>query len=478
MSGTYEAPIFQHWIAGNPTPASSQRTFEDRNPLDDTVYAMAALGNDSDVAAAVENANDAFQKHGRLPPGSRESWLLNAADLLERNAVEFANILIDEIGSPIVKAEKEIATSVRFLRTSAGAVRQVSGKTLPTDVPGRMSFSIRQPLGVVAAFTPFNVPLIKFVKQTAMAIATGNAVVLLPSEEAPAIAVRMAQLYTEAGIPNGLVNVLTGRGAEIGDALTTHPLVRAVSFTGSTRIGRHIGELCGRLGKRFALEMGGKNPLVVLKDADVDAAVQASVLSSFLYQGQICMASSRIYVERPRLDEFLKKFVKVAQSLGMGDLRDRSTVIGPIINDRQRAGIRTHLDDAFSKGATILSGGDWIANRCQPTVLTDVTTGMMLHREETFGPVVAVYAVESAEDALMLANDSSYGLSASVFTSNLSAAVQFAHELNAGMVHVNGATIQEEPHVPFGGFGDSGFGREGTEAAIDELTEWKWITVQ
>ena len=230
--------------------------------------------------------------------------------------------------------------------------------------------------------------------------------------------------------------------------------------------------------KRVVLELGGKNPLVILKDANIDAAVQAAAFGTFFFQGQACMASSRIYVERDVLDEFLEKFKSTAESLGIGDLRDPDTWLGPIISERQRDRVRTHIADAKSKGATLVTGGDWIGNRCQPTILTGVTEAMTVCREETFGPVTSVYPVDNADEALEKANDTEFGLSAAVFTQDIDKALTLASSINAGMVHINAPTLADEPHVPFGGMGSSGFGREGTDIDIDSLTEWKWITVQ
>ncbi|MEQ9409427.1 MAG: aldehyde dehydrogenase family protein [Fuerstiella sp.] len=473
-----DVPLCQLWIAGQSVTSESGMWFDDLNPLDDSLYARAAAGTTADVHRAVVAADTAFQTFRRSRPAEREGWLLKAAELLQQQADEFVEILIDEVGSPITKARREVATATGVLRAAAGATRRLSGKTFPTDVPGRMSLSVRSPLGVVAAMTPFNVPLIKGIKHAAMPLATGNTVVMLPSEETPMMALRIARLLADAGLPEGVFNVVTGSGQVIGDALTTHPLVRMVGFTGSTRVGTHIRELCGRFGKRVTLEMGGKNPLIVLRDADLQKAVQGCVIGSFLYQGQICMASSRIYVEQPVFREFLERFTAAAQRLGMGDLRQADTVLGPIINARQRSRVRAHLENAIAGGATLHTGGSWDGHRCQPTILTDVTDSMTICREETFGPVTSVYSVESAAEALKLANDSDFGLCASVYTSDLHAGLQLAEELQAGMVHVNGTTVQEEAHVPFGGIRDSGFGREGSEVSIDELTEWKWITVQ
>jgi acyl-CoA reductase-like NAD-dependent aldehyde dehydrogenase len=467
-----------HWIGGEDISSSNSKFFADLNPIDDSVYAHAAHGTEQDIEFAVQTAHTSFEQYRKSLPKEREAWLLRAADLLEIKSVEFIDILVDEVGSPLLKAQREVETSVGILRSAAAATRQLTGKTLPTDVPGRLSMSIRRPLGVIAGISPFNVPLIKDIKHSAMPLATGNTVVLLPSEHAPVTALKVAELFAEAGFPAGAFNVVTGFGAEIGDTLTCHPLVRMVGFTGSSRIGHHISALCGKHAKRYFLEMGGKNPLIVLKDAELDKAVQGSVIGSFLYQGQICMASSRIYVDKSIHDDFLTKFLTAAQNLGMEDLRSPSTMIGPIIHERQRKRIKEHLNDAISKGATVRCGGNWQGNRCEPTVLTGVKDQMLISDEETFGPVTTIHAVDSADEALRLANASNLGLSASIYTSNLAQAMRFAEELEAGMVHVNGTTIQDEPHIPFGGVGDSGFGRESTDPDLSEFTEWKWVTVQ
>jgi acyl-CoA reductase-like NAD-dependent aldehyde dehydrogenase len=337
--------------------------------------------------------------------------------------------------------------------------------------------TFRTPIGVVASITPFNVPLIKGVRLSANPLALGNTVVLLPSEEAPVLAHMLARLYADAGLPDGAFNIVNGIGAEIGDALTAHPLVRFVAFTGSTRVGRHIAALCGQHMKRVTLELGGKSPLVVMGDADLEKAVVAATHGIFTYQGQVCMGSSRIFVDRKVVDDFTAKFVTGAAGLGMGELRDPQTVIGPIINERQRTRVRDHVDEARNRGAKVLCGGSWRQNRCEPTILTDVSDDMRVFREETFGPVVSIYPVDSLDQAITAANASNYGLSAGIFTSDLSSAMTFAHRVQSGMVHINGSTLHDEPHVPFGGVGDSGFGREGTEEDIGNMTEWKWLTM-
>ncbi|MDB4670987.1 aldehyde dehydrogenase family protein [Pirellulaceae bacterium] len=470
--------MYHHWIGGEFVKGANGQTFDDLNPSTDAVYAKVTQGTSDDIVRAVEAAHQAFLSYRLVPPSQREEILIRAADLLQQHQAEFIEILLEEIGSPISKARKEMSTATAYLRASAGATRRVTGKTLPTDIPGRLSFSVRHPIGVVAGITPFNVPLIKCIKHAAMPLATGNTVVLLPSEEAPVIAHRIGQLFKEAGLPAGAFNVVTGNGYDIGDALTTHPLIKMVGFTGSSSVGKHIQALCGKLGKRCVLELGGKNALVLLKDGNLDQAVTASVVGSFLFQGQICMSSSRIFVEKPLFEPFVEKLIQAAKHLGIGNLSDPKTMIGPIINPRQRERVRNHIRDAKSKGAILHTGGDWTDHCCRPTIFSNVGSDCLLYNEETFGPVTAIYPVDSADHAISLVNESCFGLSASIFTNHLELAMRFADNVNAGMVHINGTTIQDEPHVPFGGVGASGFGREGTDISIEDLTEWKWITMQ
>ena len=385
--------------------------------------------------------------------------------------------MIDEIGSPLKKAEFEYGKALSMLRAASGMARQAKGEVIPSDHAGRLSISIRKPVGVVAAITPFNVPLIKGVRLTANPLALGNTVVLLPSEEAPAIAMMLADLYAEAGIPAGAFNVVTGFGHEIGDALTSHPDVSMVTFTGSSRVGAHIQRICSDGNKRVTLELGGKSPMVVLADADLGKAVPAAIHGIFTFQGQVCMGNSRVYVERPVFDTFLASFAAATKKLGMGDLRSPQTVLGPIISERQRERVRQHIADALAKGATLVAGGKWEGNRCQPTILTGVTEAMTYCREETFGPVVSVYPVDSYEEALRCANDTNYGLSSAIFTRDLERAMHFAQNVGAAMCHINASALQDEPHVPFGGNGASGAGREGTHADIEAMTELKWVTI-
>ena len=466
------------WIGGARVAPTGGNYFIDRNPQDDSPYAEIAEGSVQDMDRAVRAADAAFQANRHRLAGEREGWLCKAAELMEARRGEFVDILIDEVGSPFGKAQFEVSYAVSCLRAAAGVARRVTGMVQPSELPGRFSMSMREPVGVIAAITPFNVPLLKTVKLSSTPLATGNALVQLPSEEAPMIAHRMAEVYRDAGVPDGLYNVVSGFGVDIGDSLTTHPLTKVVMFTGSSRIGRHIAALCGQHVKRVVLELGGKSPLVVLADADLDRAVEAAAFGQFFFQGQACMASSRIYVEKSIEQEFTTRFKAMADNLGMGDLRDPNTWVGPIISERQRQRVRSHIADAQAKGAKVISGGEWIGNRCRPTILAGVSEAMTVCREETFGPVTSIYPISGLDEALARANDTDYGLSSAIFTQDINKAMRFVQGVHAGMVHINAPTLHDEPHVPFGGVGDSGFGREGTDIDIDTFTEWKWVTIQ
>ena len=466
------------WIDNKPTAASDGGVLAVLNPLDDSLYRNVAESTVDDVNRAVESAHKAFQTYKHTTTKEREKMLCKAADLMEQYIDELKDILIDEGGSAYRKASFEAEKAVSFVRASAGMVRQMTGKTLPSDYPDKISMTIRAPRGVVAVITPFNVPLIKAARLCANALATGSTVVLLPSEHTPIVSLRFAEILAEAGFPPGTVNVVPGNGYKIGDALTTHKLIKTVTFTGSTVVGKHIQKLCAEQNKHVTLELGGKNPLVIMADANMKDAVQGALRGIFMHQGQACIGSRRIYVEKTIYPKFVEMYVGIASKIGMGDLRDPETIIGPIISDRQRDRIKQHIEDAVSKGAELATGGVWTGNRCAPTVLLNVTKEMDVCQQETFGPVVSIYPVDSFDEALSCANDTEYGLSAAIYTANLNNAMAFAKGIESGMVHINSPSISDEAHVPFGGIGDSGFGREGTEADLETFTDLKWVTIQ
>lgn len=468
----------QHFINGAWVDAEGGRTFEDLNPLDDSLYATVARGSGADMRAAITAARAAFPAYKETTPTERERWLLRVAEIMEERKQDLLDCLIDEIGSPFQKAMFEYTKSLTMVRAAAGMCRNVRGETIPSDRPGTFSMSIRAPLGVVGVITPFNVPLIKTTRLVANALAVGNTVVHLPSEMAPHLSALFAEIVDAAGFPAGTYNIVQGLGAEVGDELTSSEDIDFLTFTGSSVVGQHINEICAKNKTPVTLELGGKSPTVVLADADLDKVMPLAARSVFMMAGQACIASSRFYVERPIYDEFVKRFTMIAGKIGMGDLRDPQTVIAPAISPRQRDRIKSHLEDAVAKGATIAAGGEWEGNRCQPTLLTGVTEDMTVCRTETFGPVTSIYPIDSYEEGLAKANDTEYGLSAAIFTNDLNKAMHFAQNSGAGMCHINGPTIHDEAHIPFGGNGESGVGREGTDADMEAMTELKWITVQ
>lgn len=342
--------------------------------------------------------------------------------------------------------------------------------------------TVRQPAGVVGCFGPFNVPYILSSRAFALPIAYGNTAVLKPSEEARlAGGLLLAEIFEEAGLPPGVLNVVTGTredSVDIGDEVIAHPAVRRISFTGSTEVGRLIAEKSGRHLKRAVLELGGKDPLIVLGDADVDYAVDAAAWGAFLHQGQICMSTERIIVERNVADEFLTKLRDRAQALKMGDPTDPSVAIGPLINQRAVDNLHSHVQEAVAGGAELVVGGKYDSLVYHPTIVTDVTDQMRIFTDQSFGPVAAVSVVVDSEEALAVANNSKYGLSSGIITNDFTKALDMAFRLETGMVHIGDQTVNDEPQAPFGGVKGSGFGRMGGQAALDEFTELRWINVQ
>lgn len=478
MDTKTEIRTLQHFIGGEWVDAKGGATFEDHNPVDDSLYCYAAEGSGDDIRKAVAAARAAFPGFKSTTPTERERMLLRVAEIMETRQKDLVNCLIDEIGSAVGKAMFEFNKGLAMVRAAAGMCRNVRGETIPSDVPGKFSMSIREPLGVVAIITPFNVPMIKTTRLVANALAVGNTVVHLPSEMAPHLTILMAEIFSEAGFPAGSYNVVTGNGAVIGDDLTSNKDVDFVSFTGSSVVGQHIAEICAKNKTPNTLELGGKSPTVVLADADLDKTMPLAARSIFMFGGQLCIGSSRFYVERPIYDEFVKRFAMIASKAGMGDLRDPNTVVSPIISERQRDRVKNHIEDAKANGATVVAGGEFVGNACQPTLLTDVTEDMTVCRTETFGPVTSIYPIDSYEEGLERANDTEFGLSSAIFTNDINKAFHFARNIGAGMCHVNGPTVHDEAHVPFGGNGESGVGREGTDADLEAMTELKWVTVQ
>lgn len=469
---------YKLYINGEYRDATSGKTDDSINPFNGEVYAVVQQASVADANAAIESSHEAFQSWKDLLPSSREALFLKAADVMTARGEELSDVLIDEAGSTLLKAGYETHHAPNFLRGMAGECRRLVGETYVSDYPGVRSYSVRRPMGVVTAIAPFNFPLLLAVRKIGWAIAAGNCVVLKPSEATPVIGLKLAEIFTEAGFPAGVLNVLPAHGSDLGETLITHPKVKKITFTGSTKVGKLIAAVAASHNKKFTLEMGGKNPIVVLNDADVDYAVNAAAFSNFMHQGQVCMTGSRVIVEAGIYDEFVEKFGAKLAGLKYGNPREAGVIVGPLIRDSQPAFIKQQVAAAVAAGARLVGGGGYQGNVFQPTALADVTRDMSIFRTECFGPVAAIIKAKDSDHALELANDSEYGLTSAVLTNDLQMMLKFTDGLEAGMVHVNGPSIRDEAVVPFGGQKDSGMGREGGRFAMEAFTDLKWVTIQ
>jgi len=468
---------YGHFINGE--EIISPITFEDLNPYTGEVYALASHGNTDDAKKAIIAARAGFETWSSLPPAERERVMLKVADLLEANVDRLTDIIIDESGSVIIKARTEVLYSASLMRAAAGEARRLYGDTFPNDKPHRLSMVIREPLGVVAAISPFNAPLSLLVKMISFALGAGNAVVAKPSEETPVIAVELAKILHEAEFPSGTFNVVTGFGAEVGPALVESSDVNGIAFTGSTSTGINIAQSAVKTMKRMQMELGGKNPLVVLKDVDIEEAAEIAAVGAFFHGGQICMSSARIIVEKEIARTFAEALAKKAKSLQLGDLRNPQTAYGPVINARALEKVKRHVNEARSAGAEILAGGDVHHGLIyQPTVIWEPPRTCSAWCEETFGPVTAVVAADDLDEAIAIANESDYGLSAGVLTNDMVRGMTAARKIRCGAVHVGMHSFQSDSMAPVGGFGMSGFGRSGGHYSVEHFTELKWISLE
>jgi acyl-CoA reductase-like NAD-dependent aldehyde dehydrogenase len=461
--------------------SAAETTFDVLNPADGSVYAQVADATVADAQKAIEAAAAASAAWAATPHPQRAKAMLDVADIVEKRQQDIAGILVPEAGSWIGKAMFESGYTPGIYRAAAAAAYQMTGEILPSD-HSKVSMVVRQPLGVVSVISPWNFPLLLSSRGIAVAIAVGNAVVLKPSEETPISGgLFLAEVFEEAGVPEGVLNVVTcsrGSVTDVGGELVSNPLVKAVSFTGSTAVGRHIGAQAGSLLKKCCLELGGKDALIVLDDADMTKAVNAATFGSFMHQGQICMATEKLVVHESIAAEFTEKLVANVKTLGVGDPTQMGNVIGPIINQKQLDKIHAQVEDARQKGAEILTGGSYDGLFYQPTVISKVTRDMTVYSDETFGPVAPIVTVKDVDEAVAVANDSEYGLSAGIITEDEEKGMEVARRLETGMAHVNDSSVNDEPHVPFGGVKNSGLGRHGGKAAIDAFTETRWLTLE
>lgn len=466
------------YIHGAWVPAIDGAWTDDLNPADGQIVARIQTAGPQDLDRALDSAQTAFASWSVSPAAQREQILLKAAGCLEAMRDEAVELLITESGSTWKKATQEVAGTIGILRTAAGECRRISSEVFAPTTQDNFSFSMRCPLGVVLGITPFNYPLLLAMKKVAYALAAGDTFLLKPASATPISGHIIARVFHEAGLPAGVLNVIPCSGRLVGSQLIQDDRVRMVTFTGSSDVGLVIAQQAAAQLKRYTMELGGKNPMIVLKDYSVDQAVHLAGYGAFFHQGQVCMATSRIIVEAPLYDEFCQKFTARAQGFQVGDPRDHDTVIGPLIEEAQCAVIDAQVRDAVGKGARLLTGGTHQGPFYQPTVLADVTPEMDIFDQESFGPVTSILRARDAEDALAICNNSRFGLSSALLTYDLQKAFSLSMRMNVGKVHVNDTTFVSSTVAPSGGFKLSGVGKEGGHHSIEEFTELKWITMQ
>ncbi|MCZ4346255.1 aldehyde dehydrogenase [Devosia neptuniae] len=456
-------------------------TFARMNPISGEVATTAAAATLDDVNRAVDSAAAAFPEWSKSSPKTRRTILLKAADLLEGRGGDFVDAMGAEIGATAGWAMFNVGLAADMLREAASLTTQIHGDIIPTNRPGSMAMAIRQPAGVVLAMAPWNAPVILGVRSLATPLACGNTVVMKTSELCPRTHRLIVEVLHEAGLPKGVLNAISNApddAPEVVETLIAHPAIRRVNFTGSTRVGRIIAETAGRFLKPALLELGGKAPFVVLDDADLDEAVNAAAFGAYMNQGQICMSTERIVADEKIADEFVARLAAKAKTLVAGDPRKGNTPLGSLVDAGAAKRIDQLVKDAVAKGAVLAAGGTVDGTIMDATVLDKVTPAMRIYGEESFGPVVTVVRAGSIDEAVRIANDTEYGLSAAVFGQDTNRAMAVGQRIESGICHINGPTVHDEAQMPFGGVKSSGYGRFGGKWGIAEFTELRWMTVQ
>jgi acyl-CoA reductase-like NAD-dependent aldehyde dehydrogenase len=470
-------------IDGEHVAGAGGRRTDDLNPYTSEVIATLSAASPGDARLAVDAAAAAFERWAAVVPTERRKLFWRAADLLEAHAQDAAALMTAETGAIGPWGHFNVGLAAEILREAAAAISQPVGEVLTTSTPGALSMSLRQPAGVVACFAPWNAPVILGIRSVAVALAVGDTVVMKPSEHAPLSAgLFLADVLHEAGFPPGVCNVITTTPEDapaVAEALIADARVRRVSFTGSTRVGRVIGELAARHLTPAVLELGGKNSIIVLDDADLEYAVNAVAFGAYMNAGQICMSADRVLVHRSVADEFTARLAEKASQLPSGDPSDPGTLIGPLITAGAAQRVADLVDEATAAGATVRAGGGRPRGALYPaTVVTEVRPEMRIDTEEIFGPVCTVLPVEDDDEAVAVANQSAYGLSAGILTEDIRRGFNVGRRLRTGIVHVNDQPVDDEPQAPFGGVGESGYGRFGGRAGVDAFTDLRWITLQ
>ncbi len=471
-TGTWNGKLF---LGGWNNASQAHEVLE---PATGAVLTRVGAASPEDVAEAARRARAAQAAWAALPYESRAAIFRKAAAIVERETEGMTQWIVRETGSIPPKAGVELHAAAGILNEAAAMVTQPSGLVLPGD-GGRISLARRVPHGVVGIISPFNFPLILSIRAVAPALAAGNTVVLKPDPQTPITGgYLIARVFEEAGLPKDCLQVLPG-GADVGQALCADPNVAMISFTGSTAAGRAVGELAGRTLKKVTLELGGKNRLIILDDADAELAASCAAWGAYLHQGQICMTTGLILAHEKVADRVTELLVGKATHLPVGDPASQQVALGPLINARQRDRVHAIVQDSVRQGAKLAAGGTYEGNFYRPTVLTDVRPGMRCFEEEVFGPVASVMTFSNEDEAVELANRTEYGLSLGVISASTSRALALAARIPTGLLHINDQTVADEPHIPFGGRGASGNGgRHGGPANWEEFTQWQWVTIK
>lgn len=455
--------------------------FSRLNPLTGEVASSAPAMKAADIPAIAARAAAAFPAWAAQGPNARRAVLMKAAAALEARADAFVEAMMDEIGATKGWALFNLGLAAGMVREAAALTTQITGEVIPSDKPGCLAMALKEPVGVILGIAPWNAPIILGVRAIAVPLACGNSVILKASETCPRTHALIIEAFAEAGFPEGVVNVVTNApedAAEVVGALIDAPQVKRINFTGSTGVGRIIARRAAEHLKPCLLELGGKAPLLVLEDADLDEAVKAAAFGAFMNQGQICMSTERIIVVDAVADEFARRFAAKAASMATGDPREGTTPLGAVVDQKTVSHVNALIADAAAKGAQVIAGGPADSVLMPATVVDGVTAEMNLYRDESFGPVVAMIRARDAAHAVELANDTQYGLSAAVFTRDIAKGLTIARQIQSGICHVNGPTVHDEAQMPFGGVGASGYGRFGGKQGIDSFTETRWITVE
>ncbi|MEK5057070.1 aldehyde dehydrogenase [Paenibacillus sp. FSL H7-0326] len=468
----------KQFIGGDWREGSSEKVLHDINPYNDEIITTFQIASVNDIDEAYKSAHKAKLEWDKVNPYKKRDILEKAVTYIEANEDEITSLIIQELGGTRMKAAFEIGLVKNMIKEAATFPLRMEGKILPSTEDGKENRLYRIPAGVVGVISPFNFPFFLSMKSVAPALGAGNGVVLKPHEDTPITGgTLIGKIFEEAGIPKGLLNVVVTDIKEIGDAFVEHPIPRIISFTGSTQVGSYIGQLAVKNYKKPLLELGGNSAFIILEDADLDYAVQAATFSRFTHQGQICMCANRILVQKSIYEQFISMFKEKVAALKVGDPSDPETVIGPVINRRQAETLEKLIAKGIEEGAVPLLQGKISGRMVEPTILIDVNPEMIVAQDELFGPVVSIIPFETEEEAIDIANDTRFGLSGAVHTSNLERGVELAKKVHTGMIHVNDITINDEPIIAFGGEKQSGLGRMNGAWSLDEFTTMKWISV-